>query len=133
MPVTILSNKKNLSTTIHVTNANSGNIIVSGNSITTNVGGTSTCIAVSNEVLSGVVINQAIWGADSNSHIHVVRGANNVLVFNNSGHIDFAGAGLAVTKDSAANLVVNFIGTANSYIILELQKVGTFTSEYLQR
>lgn len=131
MAVTILSNKKNLSATIHVASANSGNIVVSGNSTTTNVNGSATCFAVSNEVLSGAVINQIFWGTDAGS-IQVLRGGTLVATLTNTGHADYAGAGLALTKTPAANLVINFVGSSNGYAIVEMQKVGTFTSEYLQ-
>lgn len=131
MAVTFLSNKKNLSATIHVSAANSGNIIVSGNSTTTNVGGTSTCFAVSNEVLNGAVITQVFWGTDAGS-IQILRGSNLVSTFTQSGQVDYAGSGMALTKDKAANVVINFAGSANGYCIIELQKTGTFTSEYLQ-
>lgn len=131
MAVTILSNKKNLSATIHVASANSGNIVVSGNSTTTNVNGTSTCFAVSNEVLTGAVINQIFWGTDAGS-IQILRGSTLVGTFTQSGHLDYAGSGMAMTNTPAANLVVNFVGSANGYALIEVQKVGTFTSEYLQ-
>lgn len=131
MAVTILSNKKNLAATIHVASANSGNIIVSGNSTTTNVNGTSTCFAVSDEVLTGAVINQIFWGTDAGS-VQVLRGGTLVATFTNSGHVDYAGSGMALTRLPAANVVINFVGSANGYALVELQKIGTFTSEYLQ-
>ena len=131
MAVTFLSNKKNLSATIHVSAANSGNIIVSGNNITTNVNGTATCFAVSDEILTGAVINQVFWGTDAGS-VQILRGSNLVSTFTQSGHLDYAGSGMALTKDSSANLVINFAGSANGYCIIEVQKVGTSTSEYLQ-
>jgi hypothetical protein len=129
MAVTI-SSRKNTSFVIHVANANSGNIIIAGNSTTTNVNGTSTCVAISDEVLSGAYITQAIWGCDQNSHIHVLRGANTVAVYDSSGQHDYAGCGMPINVSQQANLVVNFVGGANNFIMLELQKVGTFTSEY---
>lgn len=131
MAVTIISNKKNLSATIHVAGANSGNIVVSGNSTTTNVNGSATCFAVSNEVLTGAVVNQIFWGIDTGS-VQVYRGATLLGTYTQSGHLDYAGSGMALTTNQTANLVINFVGSANGYALVEVQKVGTFTSEYLQ-
>jgi len=50
MAVSIISNKKNTAATVHVSVANT-TIKVSGNSTTTNVDATSTCLAVSDETL----------------------------------------------------------------------------------
>ena len=77
------------------------------------------------------MINQVYWGTDAGS-IQILRGSNLVSTFTQSGFVDFAGGGVALTKDRSANLVINFAGSANGYCIIEVQKVGTFTSEYLQ-
>jgi hypothetical protein len=130
MAVTV-SNRKNTSFVLHVSAANSGNVVVSGNSITTNVAGTSTCIATGNEVMTGAYITQAVWGCDGNGHIQVFRGGTLVSVYDSTGQKDYAGCGIPLNVNPTANLVVNFVGSANSYIILELQKLGT-TSEYLR-
>lgn len=132
MPTTITSNKKNTSLVIHVAGANSGNIIVSGNSTTTNVNGTSTCVAVGDEVLTGAYITQAVWGCDGTGHIQILRGANVVAVYDSTGQHEYAGTGMPINLYPAANVVVNLIGSANCYVMFELQKVGNFTSEYQQ-
>jgi hypothetical protein len=132
MPTTITSNRKNTSLVVHVAGANSGNIIVAGNSTTTNVNGTSVCVAVSDEVLTGAYITQAVWGCDGNGHIQVLRGANLVAVYDSTGQHEYAGTGMPINLYPAANVVVNLIGSANSYIIFELQKTGNFTSEYMR-
>ena len=132
MPTTITSNKKNTSLVIHVASANSGNIVVAGNSSTTNVNGTSTCVAVGDEVLTGAYITQAVWGCDGNGHIQVLRGANVVAVYDSTGQHEYAGTGMPLNLYPAANVVVNLIGSANSFIIFELQKTGNFVSEYQQ-
>lgn len=132
MPTTITSNKKNTSLVIHVAGANSGNIVVAGNSSTTNVNGTSTCVAVGDEVLTGAYITQAVWGCDGNGHIQVLRGANVVAVYDSTGQHEYAGTGMPINLYPAANVVVNLIGSANSFIIFELQKTGNFVSEYQQ-
>jgi hypothetical protein len=128
MAVTI-SNRKNTSFVIHVSAANSGNVVVSGNSTTTNVAGTSTCIATGNEVMSGAYITQAVWGSDGTGSIQVLRGSTLVAVYDSTGQKDYAGCGIPLNVNPAANLVVNFVGSSNAYCILELQKLGT-TSDY---
>lgn len=128
MAVTI-SNRKNTSFVLHVSAANSGNVIVSGNSTTTNVAGTSTCIAQGNEVMTGAYITQAFWGCDGTGTIQVLRGSTLVAVYDSTGQKDYAGCGMPLNINPTANLVVNFVGSSNAYCILELQKLGT-TSEY---
>lgn len=129
MAVSIISNKKNTSATIHVSVANT-TIKVSGNSVTTNVDATSTCLAVSNEILSGAYITQAFWGIDPNGYAVIKRGTTPVAIYDSTGYKDYAGNGLALTVGQTANLTVEFVGTANAYVLLEVQKVGTFTSDY---
>ena len=129
MAVSIISNKKNTSATIHVSAANT-TIKVSGNSTTTNVDSTPVCLAVSNEVLSGAYITQAFYGIDPAGYAVIKRGTDVVAVYDSTGYKDYAGNGLALTVGQNANLTVEFVGTANAYVLLEVQKVGTFTSEY---
>jgi len=129
MAVSFVSNKKNTAATIHVSVANT-TIKVSGNSTTTNVDATSTCLAVDNEVLSGAYITQVFWGLDPNGTAIIKRGTTPVAVYAAAGYVDYAGSGMALTVGQTANLTVEFVGTANGYILLEVQKVGTFTSEY---
>jgi hypothetical protein len=132
MATTITSNKKNTSLVIHVSAANSGNIIVSGNSSTTNVNGTSTCVAVGDEVLTGAYITQAVYGMDPSATIQIFRGASLVACYDSTGQHEYAGAGMPLTVNQAANVSVVITGSANAFITFEMQKVGTFTSEYLQ-
>jgi len=132
MATTITSNRKNTSLVIHVAGANSGNVVVAGNSTTTNVNGTNTCVAIGDEVLTGAYITQAVWGCDGTGHIQVLRGANLVAVYDSTGQHEYAGTGMPLTVDSAANVVINLVGSANAFITLELQKVGEFVSEYQQ-
>lgn len=129
MAVTITSNKKNTSATIHVSAANT-TIKVSGNSITTNVDATSTCLALGDEVLSGVYIAQAFWGLDPNGYAVIKRGTTPVAVYDSTGYKDYAGCGMALTVGQTANLTVEFVGTANGYVLLEVQKAGVLPSEY---
>ena len=132
MAVSVISNKKNLSLVLHISSANSGNIVVSGNSTTSNIGGTSTCVALSDEVLTGAYITQVAWGSDGAGSIQVLRGANLAAVYDSTGQHEYAGCGMPLNMWPAANLAVNFIGSSNAFVTIELQKIGNFTSEYLQ-
>ena len=132
MAVNVISNRKNTSVVLHVASANSGNIVVVGNSSTTNVGSTSTCVAISDEVLTGAYITQVVWGCDGTGHIQVLRGANLVAVYDSTGQHEYAGTGMPINMYPSANLVINLVGSANSFIAIELQKIGNFTTEYLQ-
>jgi hypothetical protein len=129
MAVSIISNKKNISATIHVSVANT-TIKVSGNSVTTNVDATSTCLATGNEVLSGAYITQAFWGIDPAGYAVIKRGTTPIAIYDSTGYKDYAGNGLALTVGQTANLTVEFVGTANAYVLFEVQKVGTFISDY---
>ena len=132
MAVSVISNKKNLSLVLHVSSANSGNIVVTGNSTTSNIGGTSTCVALSDEVLTGAYITQVVWGSDGAGSIQILRGANVAAVYDSTGQHEYAGTGMPLNMWPAANLAVNFIGSSNAFVTIELQKIGNFTSEYLQ-
>ena len=124
MAYNIISNRKNTSTVIHVHSSNNG-FVVAGNSSVSN-------IATSDEVLTGAYITQAVWGCDPGGYIVLKRGANSVLVFDSTGQQDYAGCGLPITTDQTANIQVQFVGTSNACITFEVQKVGTFQSEYMQ-
>jgi hypothetical protein len=91
MAVTITSNKKNTSAVIHVSAANT-TIKVAGNSITTNVDATSTCLALGNEVLSGVYITQAFFGVDPAGYAVIKRGSTPVAIYDSTGYVDYAGS-----------------------------------------
>lgn len=123
MAYTILSNKKNSSATIHF-NSNSSLVIAGNNSVSN--------VAVGTEILSGASITQIAWGCDGNGHIQVVRGANVVGIYDSTSYIDYAGNGMSLDLHPTANLVVNFIGSANCSCVIEIQKkIISTTSEYL--
>lgn len=129
MAVTITSNKKNLSATIHVSNANT-TLNMAGNSSVS-------AIAIGNEVLTGAYITQVYFGHDGSSAdggVAIYRGANLVAAYDTTCFMDYAGAGMALTVDQTANLAIKFVGTNNAYCFLEVQKVGNLTanSEYFQ-
>lgn len=117
MAVTLTSNKKGTSVVVHV-NANA-TIVVAGNSSVSN-------IASPGETLTGAYICQAIAGADPNGSIQISRGGSLVAVYDSTGQYDYAGTGMALNVNQAANLNISFVGSSNCYIMLELQKVGSF-------
>lgn len=125
MAVNVISNRKNTSVVLHVASANSGNLVIAGNSTVSNV-------AISDEVLTGAYITQVVWGCDGTGHIQVLRGANLVAVYDSTGQHEYAGTGMPINMYPSANLVINLVGSSNSFIAIELQKIGDFTTEYLQ-
>jgi hypothetical protein len=125
MAFKILSNKKNTSAVIHFTPANS-TLTIAGNSTVSNV-------AIENEILTGAYITQVFYGNDGAGSIQVLRGTSLVAVYDSTGYVDYAGSGMALTANSTSSLTVNFVGSANSYLLLEVQKEGpAFSSEYFQ-
>lgn len=123
MAITTISNKKNTSAVYHFNS--SGTLTVAGNTSVSNV-------AISDEVLTGAYITQAVWGCDGTGHIQVKRGTTIVAVYDSTGQQEYAGTGMPITVGSTSNLSVEFLGSANSFLLIELQKIGNFTSEYFQ-
>lgn len=115
----IVSNKKNGTVTVHA--AANLTLTIAGNSVVSNV-------ATSDEVLTGANIKQVWFG--SPGHWVVKRGANVVGVYNNSGHVNYAAFGSSINIDNTGTLVLELVGTANGYIMVELQKLGTLPSNY---
>lgn len=122
MAVTI--NRKNTSAVIHLT-ANS-TVNIAGNSTTSD-------IATDNEIITGATIVQVFSGCPSgaNSYWTIKRGANTVLVLDSTGYYDFAGAGMAMNVDAGGTLVANLENSTDGYLLIEVQKIGSFTSEYI--
>jgi hypothetical protein len=123
MAVTITSNKKNTSATIHISNANT-TLTMAGNSSVS-------AIAIGDEVLTGAYITQLYFGHDGSAAdggVAIYRGANLVMAVDTSTYLDFAGTGMALTVDQSANLGIKFIGTNLAYCFLEVQKVGNLTA-----
>lgn len=81
------------------------------------------------ETVTGLHINQIWFGTDGAGYWTVSRGANLVQIAETSVYADFAGCGAALQIDPAANVVVNST-TANATLIIDFQKVSTFTSQY---
>ncbi len=116
MAYRIMSNKKNTSVVIHASSSNS-TIVIAGNTSTSN-------IATSDETLTGAYLTQAVWGCDGTGYINLKRGANLVAVYDSTGQHEYAGTGMPLTLDSAANVTIEFVNSANGFIIFELQKQG---------
>lgn len=117
-------NRRGASAVVHVT-ANA-EIVLTGNSSVSNIafGGGNSQIE---ETITNAYISQVWWGTDAGRWT-VARGANTYLVLNNSGHMDFAGQGAAITADStAANAVFTLSGTANGFLMVEFQKLPNIT------
>ena len=122
MTVTVTSNKKNTSAVLHF-NANA-TVIVAGNSSQSNV-------AMSDEVLTGATIVQSFWGVDGTGSIQVKRDTTLIAVYDSTGFKDYAGCGMPLNVVPTGNINVTFVGTSNAYLMLEVQKQGTFnTSPY---
>lgn len=122
MTVTVTANRKNKTAQVHL-NA-TGTIVVAGNtSIST--------IATDDEVITGATIRQVFAGVGGGGHITISRGGAVVGVYDSTGWYDYAGAGMPLSVNRTANLDITFTGGADSYILLELTKEGTGSSEYL--
>lgn len=116
MSKTVLSNKPGTSAVVHLNSSNT--IVVAGNSSVSD-------IAYGNEVLTGAYIAQIFQGTGAQGHITLTRGGEIVGVYDSTGTFDYAGAGMALTLNQESDIVVDFVGTANAYVMIELQKVGT--------
>lgn len=125
MPYRITSNKKNASIVIHCT-ANSGNVIVVGNSTVSNI-----AVSGTDEVITGAFISQIIAGSPSGNAAYwvVKRDANTVAVIDSSTTLDYAGSGMGLNLDPTANVVIELVGATAGSLMIELQKRVT-SSDY---
>lgn len=83
---------------------------------------------IAGETVTGLHINQVWYGLDT-GFWKIARGANTVNIYNASDYIDYAGGGASLQIDQSANVVVNCT-SANCTLIIDFQKVSSFTSEY---
>jgi hypothetical protein len=120
MPVTVISNKPRTSAIFHVTPANA-TIVVAGNSAVSNV-------ASVGETLTGAYITQAVWGCDPAGYIVIKRGTTPVAFYDSTGQHEYAGCGMPINVQQTANINVEFVGSANCFVMFEVQKVGDLTS-----
>jgi len=130
MPTMI--NRSGSSAVVHVT----GNdcVVIAGNSSVSN-------IAFGNETITSAAITQVWWGSTAisgNSYWIVNRGTGNtsvanvsfqsgntVLVLPDSGHIDFAGDGASLIKNTTGNCSIGLINSTTGYLMIEFQKTPT--------
>jgi hypothetical protein len=127
MAVNIISNKPRTSIALHVASTNA-TLVIAGNNAVSN-------IASPGETLTGAYITQAVWGCDPNGYIVIKRGTTPVAFYDSTGQQEYAGTGMPINVGLADNLLVEFVGSSNCYIMFELQKVGpnlTANSEYFQ-
>jgi hypothetical protein len=122
MPVNIISNRPRTSAVFHVTPANA-TIVVAGNNAVSNV-------ASSGETLTGAYITQSVWGCDPNGYIVIKRGTTPVAYYDSTGQHEYAGCGMPINVLQTANINIEFVGSANCFIMFEVQKVGPFPSDY---
>lgn len=108
----VLSNKKNRSVTLLVSNTSTIELI--GNTETSDV-------ALSGEEVYGASLYKAQWGINKGGSIQVARGANLVAVYDSTNFHDYSG-GMVITNDSQASLNVTFINVESGFLLLELRK-----------
>lgn len=119
MPYTVQKNVKNGVVTLHF-NANSGNIIITGNNTVSNV-------ALGGEVIASAPINQLWAGSPSGNASYWELRRDGVLVatIDSTCYLDFAGNGNQLTIGAtSANLTANLIGATSGFLVVELQKLG---------
>lgn len=119
----VMLNRKNTSAVLHFT-ANSGNIVIVGNSSVSN-------LAVGTEIINGAYISQVAFGSPSGNAAYweIKRGANVVLIVDSTCQLDFAGCGMSITKDATADLSANLVGATAGFLTIELQKLAN--TEYV--
>jgi hypothetical protein len=81
------------------------------------------------ETVSAAAINQIFFS--SNGAWTVARGANTVAVLTGSGHWNLSGMGLALGKDSTANVVLTLSASSVGSIMIEFKKTTTPVTEYV--
>lgn len=127
MAVTVVSNRPKTSAVFHVASANA-TLVVAGNNAVSNV-------ASAGETLTGAYITQAVWGCDPNGYIVIKRGSAIAAVYDSTGQQEYAGTGMPINVGATANISIEFVGSANCYVLFEVQKVGpdlNENSEYFQ-
>lgn len=91
-----------------------GTTVIAGNSSVSNV------IAGTEVQVIGASIRKAIFS--SNGSWTIARGSNNVFVCVGTGTVDFAGSGMLLNMDKAANIVLTLSGSSVGSIVVEIAK-----------
>ena len=87
-------------------------------------------LAIDDEILTGATISRAWTGCADGGSWTIKRGANTVFVISTTSFVDFAGNGTSIVLDSDADIVVEFDGTGEATLMLELKKIGRGSTEY---
>lgn len=113
MPGRVLSNRKNVSITVHAianTTWQLSDLFVAPETQPTAVG-----------------IKQVWFGSPqsiANTYWTISRGANTVAILDSTGYMDYAGNGNMLKLDPTANVTVTLNGSTVGYIMIELQKLN---------
>lgn len=119
----LLQNRKDGTVTVWA-NANT-TLTIAGNTSSSNV-------AANGETLTGASVKQVWFGSPSGASAYWVlkRGSTTVAVYDSTGWVDYAGNGNLLNKDPDASLVLELVGTANGYIVVEMRKHGANQGYY---
>lgn len=113
-------NRNRTSAVVHL-NANA-TITVTGNSSVSNIAWGSGNTQIE-ETLTGASIVQVFRGAADGGYWNVKRNTTLVLTLPDTGTMDFAGSGCSLVANSAETVVAELVGTANGFLMIELQKI----------
>jgi hypothetical protein len=113
----LVTNKTGGEVVLHFTSTET--VTVAGNNSVSNV-------ATSTETVNSATITQLFWGTDdvAGAHWQISRGANVVAILSQSGSKDFAGTGMSLRLDPTADLSATLVGSANGYVMIEMQKAS---------
>lgn len=106
-------------------------VIFTASDTLTVAGGVGTSdLAIDDEILTGASISRAWTGCADGGSWTIKRGSNTVFVISTTSFVDFAGNGTSIVLDSGADIVVEFDGTGEATLMLELKKIGRGSTEY---
>lgn len=106
-----------------IINQKNGKVVIHA---TANVNSNVSSFQLSGETISGLALNSVAYG--SNGSVVIKRGANNILFLTDTGDLEFAGNGFALSQDADANVVIEITGTG--FCILDLQKIFAANNTY---
>lgn len=129
----LVANRKSGEAIFHITQAAGGTdtILVTGaSSDIASAGGVAGL-----ETVLGANINVVTWGCGgvASGAWKISRGGGTLLILNNSGSIDFAGLGQAMTLDSGNDIVCALQNATEGFLTIELQKKSTVTNDQYLR
>lgn len=116
MTTTIKTSNGSPRVVIHA-NANTGDIVITGNDSVSNVA------SFVGEVVNGCEITQIAWSAGAAGVWTVYRDAEVIGAFPESGHMNYYAYGLVASPNTAAaNLTATMSGSTNGAITIEIKK-----------